>query len=125
MDEPEYILAHFMNLHNNMVKQLRGVPGVTPERFEEAKRIRHCALSLVGEPIMYPKINELLALLHKERISTFLVTNSQFPKQIAALGPCTQQYCSIDAGNKEDLKKVDRPLNRNFWELFLESIDQL
>ena len=35
MDEPEFILAHWMNLHHNMVKQLRGVPGVTPERFEE------------------------------------------------------------------------------------------
>lgn len=33
----------------------------------------HCALSLVGEPIMYPRVNELLKLMHAKGISTFLV----------------------------------------------------
>ena len=28
---------------------MRGVPGVRAERFAEAMRIRHCALSLVGK----------------------------------------------------------------------------
>ena len=28
-------------------------------------QIRHCALSLVGEPIMYPEINALVSELHK------------------------------------------------------------
>ena len=27
-------------------------------------QVRHCALSLVGEPIMYPQINTLIDLLH-------------------------------------------------------------
>jgi wyosine [tRNA(Phe)-imidazoG37] synthetase (radical SAM superfamily) len=40
-------------------------------------QVRHCALSLVGEPIMYPHINELVDLLHGRGISTFLVTNAQ------------------------------------------------
>ena len=43
---------------------------------------RHCALSLVGEPIMYPEINTLVQQLHTRRISTFLVTNAQFPDRI-------------------------------------------
>ena len=43
---------------------------------------RHCALSLVGEPIMYPEINTLVQQLHARRISTFLVTNAQFPDRI-------------------------------------------
>lgn len=53
-------------------------------------RVRHCALSLVGEPIMYPHINELLGLLHGRRISSFLVTNAQFPELIDSLCPVTQ-----------------------------------
>ena len=32
---------------------------------------------------------------------------------------------SVDASNKEDLKKVDRPLFEDFWERFLASIDAL
>ena len=45
-------------------------------------KAKHCALSLVGEPIMYPEINTLIGLLHDRGISTFLVTNAQFPDPI-------------------------------------------
>jgi wyosine [tRNA(Phe)-imidazoG37] synthetase (radical SAM superfamily) len=45
-------------------------------------QVRHCALSLVGEPIMYPEINALIAELHSRGISSFLVTNAQFPDRI-------------------------------------------
>ena len=48
------------------------------ERLAEGMEARHCALSLVGEPIMYPEINALVKLLHEKRISPFLVTNAQF-----------------------------------------------
>ena len=52
------------------------------ERLAEGMEARHCALSLVGEPIMYPEINALVKLLHEKGISTFLVTNAQFPDAI-------------------------------------------
>jgi tRNA wybutosine-synthesizing protein 1 len=38
-----------------MIKQLKGVPGVKAERFQEAFDVKHCALSLVGEPIFVSK----------------------------------------------------------------------
>jgi len=66
-----------MENHYRMMKQMKGVPGVLEERYQEAFKIRHCALSLVGEPIMYPYINEFVDLLHKHEISSFLVTNAQ------------------------------------------------
>jgi tRNA wybutosine-synthesizing protein 1 len=69
---------------------MAGAPGVLPERLHEAYEIRHCALSLVGEPIMYPKINEFLDMLHDRDISSFLVTNAQFPEAIANLRPVCQ-----------------------------------
>lgn len=59
-----------------------GVPGVLPEKLNEGFKVRHCALSLVGEPIMYPEINKYLKLLHEKEISSFLVTNAQFPDAI-------------------------------------------
>lgn len=70
--------------------------GVTAERLLEGLTPRHCALSLVGEPIMYPEINTLVDELHQRRISTFLVTNAQFPEKIMMLKPITQvgMFCS-------------------------------
>lgn len=53
-----------------------------PERFAEGLAVQHCALSLVGEPIMYPEVNAFIRLLHQKGISSFLVTNAQFPEEI-------------------------------------------
>lgn len=124
-DDPAFILDGAMENHDRMIKQLKGVPGVQMDRFLEARTIRHCALSLVGEPIMYPYINDFVNLLHARRISSFLVTNAQFPDAIANMVPCTQLYVSVDAATKESLKKIDRPLFRDFWERFLTSLEAL
>ncbi|RJE16968.1 hypothetical protein PHISCL_10695, partial [Aspergillus sclerotialis] len=88
-------------------------------------RIRHCALSLVGEPIFYPHINEFVGMLHREHISSFLVCNAQHPDQLDAMDRVTQLYVSIDASNRESLRKIDRPLHRDFWERFLRCLDIL
>ncbi|OAA68388.1 flavodoxin and radical sam domain containing protein [Niveomyces insectorum RCEF 264] len=118
VDPPDLIFNGVKANHYAKIKNLRGVPGVRAERFAEALRIRHCALSLVGEPIFYPHINEFLGMLHGERISSFLVCNAQHPDQLAALHHVTQLYVSIDATNRESLRKIDRPLHRDFWERF-------
>ena len=123
VDPPEMIFLGAKEAHLKKIKMMRGVPGVRAERFQEAMKIRHCALSLVGEPIFYPHINEFLRLLHQDRISSFLVCNAQHPEQLEALKVVTQLYVSIDASNKESLRKVDRPLHRDFWERFVKCLD--
>ncbi|KAM9801037.1 S-adenosyl-L-methionine-dependent tRNA 4-demethylwyosine synthase TYW1 isoform 2-T2 [Neosynchiropus ocellatus] len=125
MDPAEKILQEGLEKHQNMIRQFRGVPGVKPERFEEGLTVKHCALSLVGEPIMYPEINTFLRLLHSHRISSFLVTNAQFPEEIRTLVPVTQLYVSVDASTKDSLKKIDRPLFKDFWPRFLDSLRAL
>ncbi|KAL4674961.1 hypothetical protein H8957_008981 [Semnopithecus entellus] len=134
MDQPEMILKEAVENHQNMIKQFKagsfslysaGVPGVKAERFEEGMTVKHCALSLVGEPIMYPEINRFLKLLHQCKISSFLVTNAQFPAEIRNLKPVTQLYVSVDASTKESLKKIDRPLFKDFWQRFLDSLKAL
>ena len=125
VDPPEMIFQGAKEGHYKKIKMMKGVPGVRAERFQEAMRIRHCALSLVGEPIFYPHINEFIAMLHKEHISSFLVCNAQHPDQLAALKPVTQLYVSIDASNAESLRKIDRPLHRDYWQRFLRCLDIL
>ena len=125
MDPPELIVQGALDNHYKMVKQCKGIPGVKPEKYEEAMNVQHCALSLVGEPIMYPEINKLIDLLHNDKISTFLVTNAQFPDAIKTLRPVTQLYVSVDASTKETLKEIDRPLFRDFWQRFLDSLTAL
>lgn len=122
VDPPEKIFNGALEGHYKKIKQMRGVPGVVAARFAEAFTVKHCALSLVGEPIFYPHINEFLDLLHGKQISSFLVCNAQHPAELQRLKRVTQLYVSIDASNKKDLHTIDRPLYRDYWERLQECL---
>ncbi|MEK6872127.1 MAG: radical SAM protein [Nanoarchaeota archaeon] len=127
VDSPEHIINHALDAH---LKLLQGFKGMGNERankkaINEMQDVRHVALSLTGEPITYPLINEILKAFHARRISTFLVTNSQYPQAIENIDKITQLYLSIDAPNKELLKKIDNPLFKDYWERMLACLDLL
>jgi hypothetical protein len=90
MDLQAILLQSFLAKNKNAELLIHAFSGVKPERLAEGLSPRHCALSLVGEPIMYPEINVLIDELHRRHISTFLVTNAQFPDKIKTLKPITQ-----------------------------------
>ncbi|KAH3732740.1 S-adenosyl-L-methionine-dependent tRNA 4-demethylwyosine synthase [Pelomyxa schiedti] len=123
VDDPAMLVEQGIQAHRDMVKPLKGVPDIVMSRYEEAFNVRHCALSLVGEPIMYPRINEFISILHSKGISTFMVTNAQMPDALQALQPVTQLYLSIDAARRETLQAIDQPLFPDFWERYLACID--
>lgn len=124
-DKPEDIVEGMISTHRELIQNVRGMPGVSSEKLAEAFDPCHCALSLVGEPIMYPQVNSFLQLLHKKRISTFLVTNGQFPDAIPRLTGVTQLYLSIDAPNSHVMKLLDRPAFPDFWDRFQQSVKHM
>jgi len=121
-DDPHYIVEEAVKAHIGLIKEAKGIPGVRMDRWKEAHTVRHCALSLVGEPIMYPRIDEFLGDLHGRKISTFLVTNGQHPKAIDSIRPITQLYVSVDAPTQESLIEIDRPLFKDAWDRLKESL---
>ena len=125
MEDADMLVNEIIHQHQRMINEYKGAPGVKPERIAEGINMKHCALSLVGEPIMYPQINRFVDILHSKQISTFLVTNAQFPREIAEMKPVTQLYVSVDAATKEKLKAIDRPLFTDYWERFLGSLRAL
>jgi tRNA wybutosine-synthesizing protein 1 len=125
VDEPEMILEGSLEAHHKLLVGNKGNPKANKGAYEASKNVKHVALSLTGEPIIYPKMNELLNLFNKEGISTFLVTNAQYPDQIRDLNKVTQLYISLDAPNKELLKIVDVPLFKDYWERLNQSLDYL
>jgi tRNA wybutosine-synthesizing protein 1 len=124
-DDPYYIVDQAVRTHVQMIKETRGIPGVQLARWKEAHTVKHCALSLVGEPIMYPRIDELLGDLHRRKISTFLVTNGQHPGSIETLRPITQLYVSVDAPTETSLIAIDRPLFQDAWDRLKQSLSSL
>jgi hypothetical protein len=49
----------------------------------------------------------------------------KFPDAIKTLPPVTQFYTSIDAATQAELKAIDRPLHRDFWERFQKSLQYM
>ncbi len=123
IDEPDFIIEESLKAHQKLLNGFGGNEKASKRAFEQSKHVGHVALSLTGEPIAYPKINELCQKFHQKKISTFLVTNAQYPEAIQNLRTVTQLYLSLDAPNQEVLKKIDAPLFSDYWERFLKSID--
>ncbi|MGB9728828.1 MAG: radical SAM protein [Thermoprotei archaeon] len=77
---------------------------------KEAMHPKHVAISYDGEPIMYPRIGEVIAEFRKRGISTFLVTNGTFPERIEELWKNgnlpTQLYVTLPAPDPETYMKV-------------------
>ncbi len=125
VDDPQMIFEKSIEAHHKLLVGFGGSSKANKAAYQKSKEVRHVALSLTGEPITYPKMNELIEKFHQQHISTFLVTNSQYPEHIKNLKPITQLYCSVDAPTKELLKSIDLPLFPDYWERMIQSLQYL
>ncbi len=123
VDDPGAIIDEALNQHLGLLQGMAGNPKVPPKMMRKWEEVRHVALSLTGEPIAYPKMNEILSEFHKRKVSTFLVTNAQYPEQMDAIKAVTQFYISVDAPNQEILRNIDRPLFKDNYERMLACLD--
>jgi len=100
-------------------------------RLDESLMPSHYAISLSGEPTMYPKLPELIKYLKslKQTKSVFLVTNGQEPEMIQRLADekalPTQIYLSTNAADYESFMKINRPLYKDSWERWNKTLGML
>ncbi|NQV08656.1 4-demethylwyosine synthase TYW1 [Candidatus Woesearchaeota archaeon] len=123
VDDINDIIKGSIQAQMSLLEGFKGSETANKQLINEMQNVRHVALSLIGEPVTYPKLNELLDEFHKRKISTFIVTNGQFPDDIKKLKYVTQFYLSVDAANEKTLKKVDVPLFKDYYKRLLKSLD--
>ena len=122
-DDPEALLDRSVEAQRRILSGFKGDPSVRAERWEESQTPRHIAISLTGEPTLYPKLNRFLELCHERGITTFLVTNGTNPDALRALDPLpTQLYVSVTAPNAEVFRRLTLPARDDAWERLLESL---
>lgn len=122
-DKPEEIIKKAIESQRKLLSGFGGSSKANKKKLKEAQNPKHFALSLIGESIMYPKINQLIKLLHKQGNTTFLVTKGQFPEKLAKLQPVTQLYISLDAPNKKIFNSLNKPLFKDGWERLNKSLE--
>ncbi|MHA1727100.1 MAG: radical SAM protein [Promethearchaeota archaeon] len=86
----------------------------------------HAAISLDGEPTLYPYIGEYVTEFRKRGMTTFIVTNGTKPEIIKRLNENgtlpTQLYITLPSPNKIVYRKVCRPKEHNTWEKILKTL---
>lgn len=124
MDKPELIVYESIKAQRKLLTGFGGSPNAVSELYNESKTPSNVAISLSGEPTLYPYLPELIDLYKKENMSVFLVTNGTNPEMIQKVKP-TQLYMSLDAPDFETYLNLCRPENENQWSLILESLKKL
>ncbi|MEM3550996.1 MAG: 4-demethylwyosine synthase TYW1 [Candidatus Bathyarchaeia archaeon] len=125
-DSPEEIVEGSIKAQLEILSGYKGNPRTNPQKFKEALRPRHAAISLTGEPTLYGHIGELIQAFHRRGFTTFLVSNGTVPSALANLThEPTQLYISVCASNKEKHEKLCRPIIPNAWEKLNQTLEIL
>ncbi|HTT25746.1 MAG TPA: 4-demethylwyosine synthase TYW1 [Thermoplasmata archaeon] len=123
-DDPELLLDKSILAQRRLISGYGGDPQVRPERWDEAQSPKHIAISLTGEPTLYPKMNRFLQLCQERGITTFLVTNGTNPDALRAMDPLpTQLYVSVTAPNAEIFRRLTMPNDPHAWDRLQESLE--
>ena len=128
VDEPDVIVANLIEERKKLIVGFYGDPKNNKRKLDEAQLPSHYAISLSGEPTMYPKLPQLIKYLKslKATKSIFLVTNGQEPQMLERLAyedalP-TQLYLSTNASNRKMFYRINRPRHKDAWERWLKSL---
>ncbi|MHA2363357.1 MAG: 4-demethylwyosine synthase TYW1 [Candidatus Hodarchaeales archaeon] len=128
VDSPRVIIEGILEQRRKLLIGYKGNSAVDKEFIEDALIPDHWAISLSGEPTMYPLLPELINMLREDYYarSIFLVTNAQDYAMIQRLKDeeayPTQMYISVDAPNEELFKEINRSRHKDGWERLIKSL---
>jgi tRNA wybutosine-synthesizing protein 1 len=127
IDEPAHIVEGTIKAQTKLLSGFGGNEKTSKDKFERAMAPQHVAISLDGEPTLYPKLPQLIKEYKKKNFSTFVVSNGLLPERIEKLleEPPTQLYISVDAPHEELFNIIDRPIIKDAWQGLLKTLSML
>ncbi|MFW9878327.1 MAG: radical SAM protein [Candidatus Thorarchaeota archaeon] len=109
-----------------LINRVLTSPDEIIQAHSEATTPNHAAISLDGEPLLYPEISEFVQEFKNRNMTTFIVTNGTLPKRIEQLEPFPSQlYITLPAPNEEVYKIVCRPMIKKGWEKIMQSLEMI
>lgn len=127
IDDPKDIVDGCIDAHIKYLYGFGGNKDRDKKMFEESMHPLHFAISLSGEPTLYPRLPELIDEINSRGMTTFLVTNGTNPEMLKKLKghEPTQLYITLPAPDRETYMKSCAPLIPGAWELIMQSLDVL
>lgn len=125
-DDPKTIIDEAVKAQNNLLCGFFGNDKANKEKLEESKTPTNAAISLAGEPTLYPEIDELIAEFNRRNFTTFVVSNGQCVDKLKNLeNEPYQLYLSLDAPTKKIYNDVCQPQISEGWDNLNQSLDTL
>jgi tRNA wybutosine-synthesizing protein 1 len=125
-DEAADIIDGCIEAQRNLLCGFFGNSQSNLEKLKECKDPNNAAISLAGEPMLYPLINDLLTEFKKQSFTTFLVSNGMTPSRLENLNTePTQLYLSLDAPSEKIYQELCQPQLKKGWEQLNKSLDLL
>ena len=122
--EPEEVLDACIAEQKKLVSGFGGDARCSKEMWNEAREPKQVAISLSGEPTMYPYLGEFIRTCHRRGMTTFLVTNGTFPEVLEKLDPLpTQLYVTVAAPNEEVYKRLCVPRIPDGWQRLMRTLE--
>ncbi|MEM2161005.1 MAG: 4-demethylwyosine synthase TYW1 [Candidatus Nitrosotenuis sp.] len=129
--EPQDIVTKLMEERRKLIMGHYGDPKSIHKKLDESLMPAHYAISLSGEPTMYPKLPQLIKYLKSlpATKSIFLVTNGQEPQMLQRLQDedalPTQIYLSTNAADYDSFMRINKPRYADSWERWNKSLELL
>lgn len=125
-DSPKEIVDASIQAQKKLLSGFGGNPKTAKKILQEALKPAHFAISLDGEPTLYPKIAELIKEIKSRGMTAFLVTNGTMPHKLKdmlrkEIVP-TNLYISVYGPDKEAFCKGTNCKIPNLWKKVLESL---
>jgi len=125
-DNPKEIVDEAIKTQQELISGFGGNEKTTKQLFKEAKNPKHFAISLDGEPTLYPNLADFIKEIKSRSCTAFLVTNGTMPERLKELieknAEPTNLYISVYGTNSEDYEKICRPFISNAFEKLKESL---
>ena len=126
IDNPRDIINGCIEAQRKLLIGFNGNSKVNKKKFSEAQEPMQFAISLTGEPTLYPKLGELIWELRKLGKTSFVVTNglqADILKNLAKKKQLpTQLYLSLNSPNKQMYDKWHRSSVKDAWKTFNETL---
>jgi len=126
IDNPKEIIKGCIEGQRKMLTGFKGNPKINMKKFKQAQEPMQFAISLVGEPTLYPKLGEMISELRNQGKTSFVVTNGLQPAVLSKLSKesnlPTQLYISLNCPNKKMYSAWHKSSVKNAWEKFNETL---
>ena len=132
IDDPKEIIKGCIEGRTQLLMGFKGLEGTDLKNFDSYLIPDHAAISLTGEPCMYPKLHLLIDSFFDDFNfrTVFLVTSGTVPEMIKKIGTeskhfPTNLYLSLEAYDEKSHKEFNIPVIKNSWKKINESLQYL